>query len=105
MADRRDPDQVRCLLGFGLDNEDGHTRLTRGEDYVLVVTAAETKVAMVLIEADAVFMNEEARAHLRSLWGEQYEANMKQMIPEFASSLAADELPVSAFRIASHGEA
>ena len=46
MADRRNPDQVRCLLGFGLDNEDGHTRLTRGEDYVLMGGSENTHERM-----------------------------------------------------------
>lgn len=76
-----------------------------GEDYLIVVTAAENKAAMVLIDAEAVFVNEEARAHLRSLWGDQYGPNMEQMIPEFARSLNDDELPVSGFKIAGHGEA
>ena len=42
MADRRNPDQTRCLLGLGLDNEDGHARLTRGEDYVLMGGSEQT---------------------------------------------------------------
>jgi hypothetical protein len=46
MADRRDPHQVRCLLGLGLDNEDGHTRLTRGEDYVLMGGSEDTHERM-----------------------------------------------------------
>jgi L-lactate utilization protein LutC len=46
MADRRDPNQARCLLGVGLDNEDGHTRLTRGEDYVLMGGSEDTHERM-----------------------------------------------------------
>ena len=35
MADRRQPASFRLLMGFGLDS-DGHARVTRGEDYVLL---------------------------------------------------------------------
>jgi hypothetical protein len=34
------------LLGVGLDNEDGHKRLTRGEDFSLVGGSAETHERM-----------------------------------------------------------
>jgi len=35
MADRRNPPSWKLLMGFGLDS-DGHARVTRGEDYVLL---------------------------------------------------------------------
>ncbi len=35
MADRRANDQTRLLMGLGLDG-DGHTRITRGEDFLLL---------------------------------------------------------------------
>jgi hypothetical protein len=34
------------LLGVGLDNRDGHTRLTRGENFLLVGGSAETHERM-----------------------------------------------------------
>ncbi len=34
------------LLGLGLDNEDGHKRLTRAEDFTLVGGSAETHERM-----------------------------------------------------------
>jgi hypothetical protein len=34
------------LLGVGLDNEDGHKRLTQGEDFSLVGGSAETHERM-----------------------------------------------------------
>jgi hypothetical protein len=34
------------LLGVGLDNGDGHTRLTRGENFLLVGGSAETHERM-----------------------------------------------------------
>ncbi len=35
-----------ALLGLGLDNEDGHTRLTRGENFVLFGGSHDTHSAM-----------------------------------------------------------
>ena len=46
MADRRNEESYRLLLGVGLDNEDGHTRLTRGDDYVLMGGSEETHERM-----------------------------------------------------------
>lgn len=34
------------LLGLGLDNEDGHKRITQGEDFSLVGGSAETHERM-----------------------------------------------------------
>jgi hypothetical protein len=34
------------LLGVGLDNRDGHRRITRGEDFLLVGGSAETHERM-----------------------------------------------------------
>ena len=44
-----------ALLGVGLDNEDGHTRLTRGENFVLVGGSDETHAVM---QETAVKINE-----------------------------------------------
>ncbi len=35
-----------ALLGVGLDNDDGHTRLTRGKNFVLVGGSEETHAVM-----------------------------------------------------------
>jgi hypothetical protein len=37
---------VQGLLGIGLDNEDGHTRITKGEDFFLVGGSKETHEKM-----------------------------------------------------------
>ena len=34
------------MLGVGLDNEDGHSRVTRGEDYVLMGGSEQTHERM-----------------------------------------------------------
>ncbi len=38
--------KVDRILGIGLDNEDGHTRLTTGEDFLLYGGSQETHKAM-----------------------------------------------------------
>ncbi len=44
-----------ALLGLGLDNDDGHTRLTRGKNFLLVGGSQETHAAM---QETAVKINE-----------------------------------------------
>jgi hypothetical protein len=39
---RRRPKKAAGLLGVGLDNEDGHKRITSGEQFLLVGGSAET---------------------------------------------------------------
>jgi hypothetical protein len=39
---RKSPAQTAGLLGVGLDNSDGHKRVTRGEKFVLVGGSEET---------------------------------------------------------------
>lgn len=40
------PNQKAGLLGIGLDNQDGHKRITTGEQFVLVGGSAETHERM-----------------------------------------------------------
>lgn len=40
------PRKTAALLGVGLDNDDGHTRLTRGDNFVLVGGSQDTHAAM-----------------------------------------------------------
>ena len=47
MADRRDPDSMRLLMGFGLDRDpDGHARITKGDDFLLLGGSGETHEVM-----------------------------------------------------------
>ena len=50
--------QKTWLLGLGLDNKDGHTRITTGENFKLVGGSAETHGVM---QEKAVKMNEDLR--------------------------------------------
>ena len=45
-----------ALLGLGLDNDDGHTRLTRGENFVLAGGSYETHARM---QETAIKVNEQ----------------------------------------------
>jgi hypothetical protein len=45
-AARRSEKRQAALLGLGLDNPDGQTRLTRGENFVLFGGSQETHAAM-----------------------------------------------------------
>lgn len=45
-----------AMLGLGLDNDDGHTRLTRGENFVLVGGSYETHAQM---QETAIKINEQ----------------------------------------------
>lgn len=48
MANREDGQRAELLgfLGVGLDNKDGHQRLTRSDDFVLIGGSAETHERM-----------------------------------------------------------
>ena len=55
MKAKRKKPIAAALLGIGLDAEDGHTRLTRGENYVLCGGSEETHG---LMQETAVKVNE-----------------------------------------------
>ena len=46
MKSNDDEMRQRMLLGLGFDNEDGHKRVTRGEDFVLMGGSEETHEKM-----------------------------------------------------------
>jgi hypothetical protein len=52
------------LLGLGLDNQDGHTRITSGENFKLVGGSAETHGTM---QEKAVKMNEHLKRRGKTL--------------------------------------
>jgi frataxin-like iron-binding protein CyaY len=66
------------------------------EDYIFTVTENTGHVAMVLIEKSGkIYINEQAREKLQSLWPAAYESNIKGFIPSFAKQLAEGELPIT----------
>jgi hypothetical protein len=50
------PKRVALLLGVGLDGDDGHNRVTRGRDFVLVGGSKDTHEAL---QERAIKVNEE----------------------------------------------
>ena len=55
MRAARRPKKSAALLGVGFDNDDGHVRMTRGENYTLVGGSPETHAVM---QETAVKINE-----------------------------------------------
>ncbi len=55
MRAAKQPKKHAAMLGVGLDNEDGHTRLTKGKNYALVGGSHETHSMM---QETAVKINE-----------------------------------------------
>jgi hypothetical protein len=55
-ANNKKPRKKAALLGLGLDNDDGHTRLTRGENFVLAGGSYETHAQM---QETAIKINEQ----------------------------------------------
>ena len=54
----------KTLLGLGLDNQDGHTRLTRGENFLLAGGSRETHS---LMQEKAVKINEHLKKKGKTL--------------------------------------
>lgn len=55
---------VKGILGLGLDGDDGHTRLTRGENFVLLGGSADTHAQM---QETAIKVNEQLARRGRRL--------------------------------------
>lgn len=58
------PKKSAALLGVGLDNDDGHKRLTRGENFVLVGGSEKTHTVM---QETAVKINEHLKREGKQL--------------------------------------
>ena len=54
----------KALLGLGLDNKDGHLRLTKGENYLLLSGSEETHGMM---QEKAIRFNEELKRRDKTL--------------------------------------
>jgi len=56
--------QKKVLFGFGLDNPDGHKRVTRGENFLLLGGSQQTHEEM---QEKAIKLNEELKRKKKSL--------------------------------------
>ncbi len=71
------------------------------DQFVFVVTENKDHVAMVLITEDkTIYINEDAREKLKTVWSLPYITNMKQLIPMIADDLANGELMANGVKIA-----
>ena len=64
MANKNKRRKKAWLLGLGLDNEDGHTRITAGENFKLVGGSEETHKTM---QEKAIKMNEHLKQRGKTL--------------------------------------
>jgi hydroxylamine reductase (hybrid-cluster protein) len=69
---------------------------TDQDDYIFAVTENSGHVAMVLIDKSGqVYINEQAREKLRTVWKDAYNKNMRVLIPVFARQLHSGVLPIN----------
>ncbi|MBR5414780.1 MAG: hypothetical protein IK105_02485 [Thermoguttaceae bacterium] len=78
-----EPPKVNALLGVGLDNTDGETRLTRGKNFTLVGGSQETHAVM---QETALKVNEQLDRKGKSL-GEVAPAELRDMIMEITDKI------------------
>ena len=69
------------------------SKRTDNDHYFFAITEHTNDVAMLLIdEHDTVYINEEARAMLRTLWRDAYPKNIQRLIPKMVQDLSAGYL-------------
>ena len=78
MIQNRKPDKDAMLLGMGLDNEDGHKSMTKGDNFCLVGGSEETHERMT--ETTIKFNEKLARKgkHLSELSREEFQDMMRE---------------------------
>ncbi len=74
---------MNALLGVGLDNTDGETRLTRGKNFTLVGGSQETHSVM---QETALKVNEQLDRKGKTL-GEVAPAELRDMIMEITDKI------------------
>lgn len=73
------------------------------DDYIFAVTENSRHVAMVLIDKSGqVYINEQAREKLRTVWKDAYNKNMRMLIPVFARQLHSGVLPINGVKQLRH---
>ena len=74
------------------------------DDYIFAVTEHDNDVAMVLIDKQGkIYINEDARNKLKTLWKEPYLSNMQRLIPQFAKQLVKNEISVNGVKVKKTG--
>jgi hypothetical protein len=73
--------------------------------YFFAITEHTNDVAMLLIdEQDTIYINEDARAKLRSLWGDAYQHNIELLLPKMVQDLNRGYLSSTGVQIAESGQ-
>ena len=73
------------------------------DDYIFAVTENSGHIAMVLIDnSGEVYINEQAREKLRTVWQDAYGRNMRLLIPTFARQLHSGVLPINGVKQLRH---
>jgi len=71
------------------------------DDFIFAVTENSGYVAMMLAQKSGqVYINEQARKKLMSLWPVAYKSNMKKLIPVFSRQLNNGEIPINGVKVA-----
>jgi hypothetical protein len=70
------------------------------EDYIFSLACDGVSAAMVLIDKyGEIYINEDARAKLKSLWLINYSKNLSIFIPKFARELHRNVMPILGFNV------
>ncbi len=69
---------------------------TDQDDYIFAVTENSGHIAMVLIDKSGeIYINEQAREKLQTIWKDAYNSNMRILIPAFVKQLHSGVLPIN----------
>lgn len=73
------PQKIQTILGFGLDHVDGHIRLTRGDDFTLMMGSQETHEEMAQVLTQVEKRAEEKGKSLSDLSKEDFQAIAREL--------------------------
>ena len=104
----QDGEMKKSLYEYELRNLLNELKSSMAQDkdnFIFAVTEHSGYVAMLLVEKSGqVYINEQAREKLISLWPVAYENNMKKLIPVFSRQLSNGEIPINGVKIANSGQ-
>ncbi len=96
-------DMALSLYKYELEELVDELRSSMDKDndaFIFSITENNGDVAMVLIEATGkMYINEQAREKLKTLWLDAYESNMKKLIPDFAKQLINNVIPINGVKM------
>lgn len=105
----KDGAMTRALFEYELEehvDEFLQSKREDSDDFFFALTERKDEVAMLLIDNDdKVYVNEEARARLKTFWkGSVYEHNLKMLIPQMADELSKGFLSVNGVKAQVNGK-